>query len=125
MAKSSTLSPIDDLTYDVITVLQSKARGLEAYDKYINDADEEGDEELKSLFIEIRRKDEDDIQVLKESLARRLDEDLGYDDLDDDDDDIDDEIDEHDEPGSLEELPRVSSAAPGSSGTREPQPRDR
>lgn len=115
MTKSSTLSPIDDLTYDVITVLQHKAKALQAYDKYINDADEEDDTELKDLFIEMRRQDEDHIQVLKEALARRLDEDLGYDDdVDEDDEDYDEEDEDEVEPPSAE---RIDAAPPaGSAG---------
>ena len=39
MATATTRSnPIDDLTYDWLTVLQSKAEGLNAYEKYIQDA---------------------------------------------------------------------------------------
>lgn len=132
MTKSSTLSPIDDLTYDVITVLQHKAKALQAYDKYINDADEEEDDELKELFIEMRRQDEDHIQVLKESLARRLDEDLGYDDdvEDEDDEDYDDEDEaEVEEPGPPRDegtATAVSSGATSSSARRgESSPRQR
>jgi hypothetical protein len=94
---SSTLSPIDDLTYDVLTVLQKKAKAIEAYDKYILDAESEDDDELKDLFVLMRRQDEDNIQVLKEALARRLDEDLGYEDEIDDVDELDEVEDEDDE----------------------------
>ena len=44
-------SPLDDLTYDVITVLQNKAKALEAYDKYIRDAD--ADDEAREAFEEM------------------------------------------------------------------------
>ncbi len=96
MAKSSTPSPIDDLTYDVITVLHAKAKALEAYDKYVADARD--DEELTDLFVQMRHQDEENIQVLKEVLARRLDEDLGFDEDEDDVDDLSD-----DEDGDLDE----------------------
>ena len=96
MAKSSSLSSIDDLTYDVITVLRKKAKALEAYDKYVSDAEAEDDEELKELFASMRKRDEEDVQVLKETLARRLDEDLGYSD-EDEDEDYDDEEEEEEE----------------------------
>lgn len=98
MSKSRTQSPLDDLTYDVITILQKKAEGLEAYDKYLGDAEAEDDEDLKELFIEMRKQDEEHIRVLKESLARRLDEDLGYDeDLDEEEEDEDEDYDDEDE----------------------------
>ena len=124
MAKSSTLSPIDDLTYDVITVLQNKAKALEAYDKYIGDAEDEDDDELKDLFIEMRRQDEEHVLTLKEALARRLDEDLGYadeGDEDEDGEDYDDEDEAEVEPPSTE---HADAAAPrGVTAAKEPTPR--
>lgn len=69
-------SPIDDLTYDVLTVLHHKAKGLEAYDKYIRDAEE--DDELQEMFQALRRQDEENVRILTDALARRLDEELGF-----------------------------------------------
>lgn len=85
MAKSSTRSPIDDLTYDVIAVLHSKAQALKAYEQFIGDARAEEDDDLVELFIQMRNDDEENVLELKEVLARRLDADLGYDDEDEDD----------------------------------------
>lgn len=68
-------SPIDDLTYDVLTVLHHKAKGLEAYDKYIRDA--EDDDELQDIFQALRRQDEENVRILTEALAHRLDDELG------------------------------------------------
>jgi hypothetical protein len=112
MAKSSTLSPIDDLTYDVITVLQHKAQALAAYDKYIGDAQSEDDGELEEFFIEMRKTDEQNVLVLKEALARRLDDDLGYEDDEElgNELDIEDYDDEEDEVES--EAPEEVDAAP-------------
>ena len=89
MAKS-TMSPIDDLTFDVITVLRNKAHALGTYDKYIGDAQAEDDVELEELFVEMRKHDEENVVALKEVLARRLDEDLGYDEEDDEDSESED-----------------------------------
>jgi hypothetical protein len=94
MSKQSSVSPIDDLTFDVITVLRNKARALAVYDQYLSDADAEDEDELHDLFIEMRRQDEEHVLVLKEVLARRLEDDLGYDDIEDVDDDITDEDDD-------------------------------
>jgi hypothetical protein len=91
-------SPLDDLTYDVLTVLQNKAKALEAYDKYIRDAD--ADDEAREAFEEMKRTDQEHIRILKEVLARRLDDDLGFDEGDDDedyDDEEDDDFDDEDE----------------------------
>jgi hypothetical protein len=107
MAKSSTLSPIDDLTYDVITVLQNKAQALQAYDKYLRDAEEDGDEELQDLFTDMRKQDELHAQVLKEALARRLDDDLGY-----EDEGEGEEEDEDDEDYDAEDASEVEAPAP-------------
>jgi hypothetical protein len=125
MSKSSLQSPLDDLTYDVITILQKKAKALEAYDKYIGDAEAEDDEDLKELFVEMRRQDEEHIRVLKESLARRLDEDLGYDeDLDEEEEeeeDYDDEDeDEVEEPTSTEHVDSIHGEVATTAG---PAPR--
>ncbi len=95
MSKQSTASPIDDLTFDVITVLREKAKALAAYDKYLGDADADDDDELHEIFVSMRKQDEEHVQVLKEVLARRLEDDLGYDDTDDedvDDEDVDEDV---------------------------------
>lgn len=91
------MSALDDLTYDVITVLQKKSKALEAYDKYVADADADDDDELKDLFLAMRRQDEEHVQVLKEVLAQRLAEDLGYEDAEDDEDDETEDFEEEDE----------------------------
>ena len=85
------MSPIDDLTSDVITVLHHKTKALAAYDKYLRDAEADDDDELRALFGTMRDQDEQLVLQLKEILAHRLAEDLGYEDDDlDDDDDFDD-----------------------------------
>lgn len=89
MRNASIDSPIDDLTYDVLTVLHAKAKALEAYDKYIDDAAD--DEEAREAFEAIKRQDQEHVRVLKEVLARRLDEDLGYGDEEEDEDYDEDE----------------------------------
>jgi len=116
-------SPLDDLTYDVITVLQNKAKALEAYDKYIRDADE--DDEAREAFEDMRRTDQEHIRILKEVLARRLDEDLGFTEEDyeaeaeedydeeEDDDDIADSLDDIDSrPHRGEETAHVTNESP-------------
>src|SRR3954462_13977464 len=45
MAATTATNPISDLMYDWLTVLQSKAEGLNAYEKYIKDAQEENSQE--------------------------------------------------------------------------------
>jgi hypothetical protein len=62
--------PLDNLTYDLITILHEKAKGLEAYDKYQRDA--QGNQEIGELIRQIRRQDEQHIQQLRRHLAQRL-----------------------------------------------------
>jgi len=86
------ISPLDDLTYDVMTVLQNKAKALEAYAKYIEDASE--DEEVRQAFEDMRLDDTEHVRTLKEILARRLDEDLG--DMESEDEDEEEDEDDDD-----------------------------
>lgn len=60
MSKLGAQSPMDDLTYDVLTVLQKKAKALEAYDTYVSAAWSEEDEELEDLFTQMRKRDAED-----------------------------------------------------------------
>jgi len=123
MSKQSTVSPIDDLTFDVITVLREKAKALAAYDKYLGDADADDDDELHELFVSMRKQDEEHVQVLKEVLARRLEDDLGYDedideDVDDDDMGDDDVLGEDYDEDDQEEVEEPSASTPsGASGS--------
>jgi hypothetical protein len=81
-------SPIDDLTYDVITIIHEKTKGLEAYEKYIDDAVE--DDELTQTLESIRDNDRESIEELKQHLSRLLGQgdsstDSSFDDSDDED----------------------------------------
>jgi hypothetical protein len=118
MSKQSRLSPIDDLTFDVLTALREKAKALASYEKYLADADADEDDELRELFVEMQKQDEEHAHVLKEILARRLEDDLGYDEAADADD-VDDDIGEDDALGEdyddadddeVEEPARVSTS---------------
>jgi bacterioferritin (cytochrome b1) len=59
--------PLDNLTYDLVTVLYEKSKGLEAYDKYIQDA--QNDQQARQLFEEIRQQDEQFVQQLTQHLG--------------------------------------------------------
>ena len=63
--------PIDNVTYDLITVIHVKAKGLEALDRYLQDAAD--DEDCRSLFEEIREQDQEAIAQLRDALRDRLD----------------------------------------------------
>jgi hypothetical protein len=57
---------LDDLTYDVITVLHEKSKGLEAYEKYLEDAS--GNDDVREVFEELRDQDQQAVQRLEEAL---------------------------------------------------------
>lgn len=66
--QSSGSSKIDNVLYDVVTVLHEKSKGLEAYDKYERDL--QGRDEIKQIFSEIRRNDEQAVQRLQDCLRQ-------------------------------------------------------
>jgi pyruvate/2-oxoacid:ferredoxin oxidoreductase alpha subunit len=60
--------PLDNNTYNVITVIHEKSKGLEAFDQYIEDANEE----LREIFAEIRDQDTRYIEQLQDHLRRLI-----------------------------------------------------
>jgi len=60
--------PLDNNTYNVITVIHEKSKGLEAFDQYIEDADDE----LREIFHEIREQDTRYIEQLQDHLRRLI-----------------------------------------------------
>jgi hypothetical protein len=90
--------PVEDLTYDVLTILHEKSRALEAYEKYLEDA--RGDAEVAGLLRDIRDEDELHIERLQQHLARLLAHDVSGD-------------------GHAEELPRSAETASAASADGE------
>jgi hypothetical protein len=66
------MEPVSDLEYDVLSILQSKLEALEAYEMYLEDCDEAGDDDCRRLFEEIRGDDLRHAERLREALARFL-----------------------------------------------------
>lgn len=62
--------PLDDLCYDLITVIHAKSKALEAYDKYLKDA--QNDNEVRQLLEQIRQQDRQQVQQLSQHLGRLL-----------------------------------------------------
>jgi hypothetical protein len=62
--------PLDDLTYDIVSILHEKSQALAAYDDYLQDA--QTDPEVAKLIDDIRRHDEEDVHRLRLELGRRL-----------------------------------------------------
>jgi hypothetical protein len=60
--------PLDNLTYDLITVLHEKSKGLEAFEKYLEHARDDYD--LRLTLEDIREQDERAIAELRDHLYR-------------------------------------------------------
>ena len=65
-----TNKPLDNLTYDIVSMLHEKSQALEAYDDYLEDA--KAEPETAQLLDDIRRHDEEDVQRLRAELGRLL-----------------------------------------------------
>lgn len=59
---------LDNLTYDLITIIHEKSKALEAYTKYERDA--QGDPEIRQTLVQIRQQDEHALQQLIQHLGR-------------------------------------------------------
>lgn len=60
--------PIDNLTYDLITLIHEKSKGLEAFDKYLQDA--QGNNELSQFLQQVRQQDTQTVQQLVQMLQK-------------------------------------------------------
>src|SRR5919202_2866693 len=69
-SSSSGNFPLDNLTYDLITILYEKSKGLEAYDKYQRDA--QGNQQVSQLLQQMRQQDEQHVRQLQQLLAQQL-----------------------------------------------------
>jgi hypothetical protein len=65
-------NPISDLTYDWLTVLHSKAEGLHAYEKYIQDAQKENATECVNMFRKLHEQDARMVEEIKNHVTTML-----------------------------------------------------
>jgi hypothetical protein len=72
MNASMQASPISDLLYDWLTLLQAKAEGLNAYEKSIQDAERENAPECAELFQKLHDQDVQQVEQIKDHLIRML-----------------------------------------------------
>lgn len=61
---------VDNLTYEFVTIISQKSKGLGAYDQYLDDA--QGNQQVTSLFQQLRQQDEQAIQQLVQQLKQTL-----------------------------------------------------
>ena len=68
MAAMTAANPMSDLMYDWVTVLHNKAEGLNAYEKYIKDAEEAGSQECVEMFRRLHEQDARMVQEIKDHV---------------------------------------------------------
>ena len=61
---------LNNVCYDVLTVLQSKLEALTVYDRYLQDCQAAGDERCGQLLAEIRQDDERHAARLRAEVER-------------------------------------------------------
>ena len=62
--------PLNDVSYDLLTALQSKLEAVNAYEVYVEDCEEAGDDETRQLFEEILEEDERHVERLTARLEQ-------------------------------------------------------
>ena len=71
-AQKTPTSPISDLMYDWLTVLQSKAEGLNAYEQYIQDAKKENAQECVEMLQKIQEQDIRQVEEIRDHVMQML-----------------------------------------------------
>ncbi len=61
-----------DTTYNLLSVVYHALQGAETYEMYINDAEQQGDQELAQYFREVRDSHKQSADRGKQLLAARL-----------------------------------------------------
>ena len=64
-----------DTTYNLLSIIYHALQGAETYEKYINDAEQQGDTELAQYFRDVRDQNVKRAEQGKHLLAARLDQD--------------------------------------------------
>jgi len=60
--------PLSDLMYDWLTVLQNKAEGVSAYEKYLKDAEAAGSAECVAMFRKLHERDSALLREVKDHV---------------------------------------------------------
>ena len=71
MAGGRSATGISNATYDLVSVLYHVLEGGATYDKYIQDAEQEGDQELAQFFRQVQQEDAQRAQQAKSLLDNR------------------------------------------------------
>lgn len=68
MAGNGNSQAISNLEYDLLTVLQNKAEALQAYDRYIQDAQSIGSQPCVELFQKLQQQEVQQAQEVRQHL---------------------------------------------------------
>ncbi|MFM2061092.1 MAG: hypothetical protein RLZZ507_762 [Cyanobacteriota bacterium] len=68
--KTKTQEPISNLEYDFITVLHNKATAVQAYERYIQDAQEANSQPCVELFEKLRQSEIDEAHEIRQHLQQ-------------------------------------------------------
>ena len=63
---------VSNIEYDIITTLSNLLEGVEALDKYVQDAEQAGDQECATIFRTLRENNRSSAQQLRSALSRHL-----------------------------------------------------
>lgn len=63
---------MNNLSYDILTVLQSKLEAVAAYEAYLKDCKESGDAACQKLVAELKHDDEQHVKRLRAELERMI-----------------------------------------------------
>lgn len=70
MASNGNATAINNLEYDLVTVLQSKSEAVQAYDKYIQDAQSHNSQPCVELFQKLQQQDMQTAQEIRQHLQQ-------------------------------------------------------
>ncbi|MBD2185729.1 MULTISPECIES: hypothetical protein [Aerosakkonema] len=59
---------ISNLEYDLLTVLHNKAEAIQAYDSYIQDAEQTGSQPCAELFQKLKQSEMQQVQEVRQHL---------------------------------------------------------
>lgn len=71
MSNGEQQTGVRDTRYNLVSVLYHAAQGGQVYAKYIEDAEQEGDQELAGFFREVQQQDAERAQKAKSLLDQR------------------------------------------------------
>jgi rubrerythrin len=70
MTGNENTQAINNLEYDLVTVLHNKSEAIQAYDKYIQDAQSQNSQPCVELFQKLQQQDVETAQEIRQHLQQ-------------------------------------------------------